>query len=235
MRITTNTKLIDRQSRIARYTTFIGLGVLLVSLISSFINISNIVVSYVSLFVGLIFAYVGSALANKWIKEPRADKALEKALKGFDSKYHLYNFVLPAAHVLLAPSGLLTFLVKPLDGLIICHGGKWQRPWRMSRLIGGMGQEPLGNPSLDLQKQIEAMRNLLTENLSRAALVPIEGYVVFTDPKAELQVEDSDVDVVRTEDLKEVIRKSKRGPAIAPQVLEELERILDTKSNAKTA
>lgn len=235
MRISTNTKLIDRQSKIARYATFIGLGVLLVSLISSFINATNIVVSYISLFIGLIFAYIGSTLANKWIKEPRADKALEKALKGFDNKHHLYNFLLPAAHVLLAPTGLLVFLVKPLDGLIICHDDKWRRPWRMSRLLGGMGQEPLGNPSTDLQKQIDTMRALLTEKTSRSTLVPIDGYVVFTDPKADLKVENSSVGVVRPQELKDVIRKSKRGPALAPQVLDEVEKILDAQPNAKTA
>src|SRR5574337_631385 len=146
MRLTTNTKLIERQSRIARYATFGGLGVLLISLISSFVSIENILFSYISLFVGLMLAYTGSTLANKWIREPRADNALTKALKGFDNKHHLYNYLLPASHVLTTPNNLVVFRVKPHDGSIRFEDGKWKRPRKFSRIFGGMGQEQLGDP-----------------------------------------------------------------------------------------
>lgn len=229
---TTNTKLIERQSKIARYATFAGLGVLAISLISSFVNASNIVFSYISLFVGLILAYIGSTLANKWIREPRADKALNKALKGFDNKYHLYNYVLPASHTLLTPSGLIVFHVKPLDGEIICRDDHWKRPWRWSRLLGGMGQEPLANPSADVKKEIAAMRTLLGDKFDK---VPVDGYVIFTDPRVELEVENASVPVVRTNDLKETLRKAKRGAPLPPQQFDELEKLLDDQANAKTA
>ena len=232
IRITTNKKLIQRQSKIARYATFAGLGVLLVSLISSFTNISNIVFSYISLFIGLVFAYIGSTLANKWIREPRADKALEKGLKGFDNKHHLYNYLLPASHVLLAPSGLLIFLVKPLDGEIICRDDKWKRSWRWSRLFGGMGQEPLGNPSADVAKEIQAMRALIGESFNQ---VPMDGYAVFTDPKVTLNIENAAVPAVRVGDLKETLRKAKRGPTLPSPLYERLEQVLDEQANAKTA
>jgi len=231
MRITTNTKLIERQSKIARYATFAGLGVLAISLISSFVNASNIAFSYISLFVGLVFAYIGSTLANKWIKEPRADKALEKALKGFDNKHHLYHYLLPAPHVLLAPTGLLIFHVKPLDGEIICRDDKWKRPWRASRLLGGMGQEPLANPSADVNKEIAAMRALLGEKFDK---VPMDGYVIFSDPRVQLDIENASVPVLRADDLKETLRKAKRGAALPQPQFDELEKVLDDQANAKT-
>ncbi len=231
IRVSTNLKLIERQSKIARYATFAGLGVLLVSLISSFVNVSNIVFSYISLFIGLIFAYIGSTLANKWIRAPRADNALAKALKGFDNKHHLYNYLLPASHVLLAPTGLLIFFVKPLDGEITCRDDKWKRPWRWTRLFGGLAQEPLGNPSADLRRDIESMRGLLGEKFAQ---VPVEGYIVFSDPKVELDIHNASVPVVRTDDLKETLRKAKRGSALQPQLLNELEKVLDDQANVQT-
>ena len=86
MRLTTNAKLIERQSKLARYATFGGLAILLGSLITSFMsNTFPIAVAYGLLFVGFLLAYIGAVLANKYIKEPRADQALEKALKGFDN------------------------------------------------------------------------------------------------------------------------------------------------------
>ncbi|MGE5263327.1 MAG: nuclease-related domain-containing protein, partial [Acidobacteriota bacterium] len=118
MRLITNDKLIERQAKIARYATFGGLAVLLGSLVTSFSGNFPIVVAYGLLFVGFGLAYVGAMLANKWIKEPRADNALAKALKGLDNKNQLYNYLLPANHVLLTPTGLLVFKVKSNDGKI---------------------------------------------------------------------------------------------------------------------
>jgi hypothetical protein len=233
MRITTNTKLIERQSKIARYSTFAGLGILLISLISSFLSIENILFSYISLFVGLILAYLGSLLANKWIREPRADKALEKALKGFDNKHHLYNYLLPAAHVLATPTGVVVFRVKSIDGEITCRDDKWKRARHFSQLLGGMGQEPLGNPTQELNVEIASIRKLLAEKSENAAQVPISGYVVFTAPKLELDIENASVPVVRTEQLKDTLRKGKQALALPQQLLSHVEKVLDEQANAK--
>ncbi len=235
MRLTTNNKLIERQSRIARYATFGGLGVLLVSLISSFVSIENILFSYISLFVGLMLAYMGSTLANKWIREPRADNALAKALKGFDNKHHLYNYLLPASHVLVTPNNLLVFRVKSHDGDISLHNGNWKRARKFSRIFGGMGQEPLGNPIAELETEIEKMRALLTPKFASGTVIPIDGYVVFTDPNVHLMIENTSVPVVRADELKETLRKAKRGPAPKPGLLDDIERVLDEAASGKTA
>ncbi len=236
MRLTTNNKLIERQSRIARYTTFGGLGVLLISLISSWVSIeNNLVFSYISLFVGLTLAYIGSTLANKWIREPRADNALAKALKGFDNKHHLYSYLLPASHVLTTPNGLLVFRVKPHEGDISFHDGKWKRARKLGRLFGGMGQEPLGDPVAELKADMERMRAFLASKLTNATAVPIDGYVVFSDPNARLTIENAAAPVVRADDLKETLRKGKRGPALPPKLYDEVERTFSEATDGKTA
>ncbi len=232
MRLTTNEKLIERQSKFARYATFGGLAVLLGSLVVSFTN--NYLLSYVSLFVGFILAYIGSILANKWVKEPRADHVLEKSLKGFDNKHHLYNYLTPVSHFLVAPNGILVFKVKPHDGTVSCQNGRWQRPWRWSRLIGGMGQEPLGDPVAELNSEIAAMRKFLADKMENAAMVPIDGYVVFTDPRVQLSVDDPTLPVVKAEDLKDTLRKSKRGAVLPPKFQDDLAHALGEESNGKT-
>jgi hypothetical protein len=234
MRVTTNDKLIERQAKVARYATFGGLAVLLGSLVTSFTGNFPITVAYILLFVGFGLAYVGAVLANKWIKEPRADRALEKALKGFDNKNHLYNYLLPAPHVLLTPTGILLFKVKPNDGMISCRGDQWRSAWRWSRLFGGMGQEPLGNPTADLRADITKMKSFLADKFDGAGTVPIDGYVVFTDPRAQLAIEEPAVPVVRLEDLKDTLRKSRRGAVLPPKLLNDLARTLDEEANAKT-
>lgn len=233
MRLSSNDKLIARQSKIARYATFGGLAVLLGSLVISFNN-QNIVLAYAALAIGFFLAMVGSTLANKWIKEPRADKALEKALKGFDHKHHLFNYLLPAEHVLITPTGLLVLKVKRQDGTISYQNGKWTQPWRISRLIGGMGAEPLGNPINEMNADIAAMRKFIADKIENAALIPIDGYVVFTNPRAQLSIDDASLPVVKSDDFKETLRKSKRGAMLSPHVLERLERALKPDADAKT-
>lgn len=234
MHLNTNEKLIGRQTKIARYATFGGLAILLGSLITSFNNTFPIGVAYALLFAGFLLAYIGAILANKYIKEPRADHALEKALKGFDNKNHLYNFLLPAAHVLLSPTGLLVFKVKSQEGPITCVGEKWRRPFQISRLLGGMGQEGLGNPAAELRDDIAKMKTWLTDKIDNAAVVPIDGYVVFSDPRAQLSLEEPTVPVVRVEDLKDTLRKAKRSAVLAPELYENLARVLDEAADGKT-
>jgi hypothetical protein len=235
MRVNTNDKLIERQAKIARYATFGGLAILLASLVTSFTGNFPIIVAYALLFFGFSLAYVGAMLANKWIKEPRADHALAKALKGFDNKYHLYNYLFPASHVLLTPSGLLIFRVKSNDGKITCLNDRWSAPFRWSRLFGGMGQDPLGNPSSDLRDDLAKMKKLLAEKVDEAAMVPIDGYVVFSDPRAELYIDNCSVPIVRVEDLKDTLRKSKRGPVLQQKLLDDLDRTLNEQADAKAA
>ncbi len=236
MRVTTNEKMIDRQAKYARYATFAGLAILLGSLATSLLSTSfPIIVSYIMLFIGFILAYVGAILANRWVKEPRADHALARALKGFDNKNHLYNFLLPASHVLLTPSGILVFKVKSIDGIINCQNDKWRRNWQWTRLFGGMGQEPLGNPPTELREDIDKIKKFITDKVEGAGVIPIDGYVVFTDPRAQVTVEDCSTPVVRVDDLKDALRKAKKGPNLAPKLLGQLSQAFDEEANAKTA
>jgi len=232
MRLTTNEKLVARQSKIARYTTYGGLAVLLGAVVVNFF-LADLLLSYASLFVGFILAYIGAMLANKWIKEPRADHALEKGLKGFDNKHHLFNYLSPLSHFLITPTGVLVFKVKLLDGTITCVNGKWNRPWKWSRLFGGMGQEALGDPIAELNTEIAAMKKFLADKIDNAPLVPVDGYVVFTDPRVDLSMDDPALPVVKAEDLKETLRKNKRGAVLLVKTQEQLEQALSAGTNGQ--
>ncbi len=233
MRLTTNDKLVQQRSTWARYLTFAGMGLLLGSLVLSFMT-DYIGLAYAALFVGFVIALIGSNLANKWVKPPRADQVLEKSLKGFDNKHHLFNYLLPAEHVLVTPSGALVLKTKYHDGEIICKNGKWNRPWKWTRLFGAMAQEPLGNPIAEMQFEIGQVQRLLSDKIENGATIPVEGYVVFTDPRARLTIDDPGLPVVMADDLKDTLRKSKRAQPLSAPVLENVEKILTEYANAKT-
>ena len=79
------------------------------------------------------------------------------------------------------------------------------------------------------------MRTSLADQVDNAAMIPINGYVVFSDPRVTLSLDDTNLPVVRAEDLKDKLRKSKRGAALSPATHEQLEKVLNDTANAKTA
>ena len=235
MRLTRNDKLISSRSKISRYTTFAGLATLFGSLVISFNNTSLIALAYGLLALGFVLAYIGATFANKYIREPRADNALDKALKGFDNKNHLYSWILPVEQAMLTPTGIIVFRVKPQDGKVTCKNDKWSRPLGIGSLFGGMGQEPLANPATDLRNDIDAMKKWLADKIENAALVPVDGYAIFSDPKVNLTIEDSSVPALRADDLKDTLRKSKRGAVLPPALYDSIQKAMDAEANGKTA
>ena len=75
---------------------------------------------------------------------------------------------------------------------------------------------------------------LLTDKIENAATVPVEGYVVFTDPRARLTIDDPSLPVVMANDLKDTLRKSKREQPLPLTVVEKLDSVLTEYANAKT-
>lgn len=233
MRLTTNEQLIQQRSKWARSLTLAGMVLLFGSVVISLMT-DQVALAYAALFAGFIVAMTGSYIANKWVKLPRADQVLEKSLKGFDNKYHLYNYLLPAEHVLVTPSGVLVFKTKYHDDQITCRDGNWHRPWKWTRLFGSMAQEPLGDPIAEMNDEIGKMRQLLQDKIENATTIPIEGYVVFTDPRARLSIDDPSLPVVTADNLKETLRKHKRVQSLPPAVVEKIDAVLNEYANAKT-
>jgi hypothetical protein len=143
---------------------------------------------------------------NRWVREPRADQALAKGLKGFDNRYRLYNYELPAPHVLLSPLGLHVLTAMGQDGQIRLEGDKFHRAFSPGRLLRFMGEEGLGKPFVEADSQVAALREFLQEN-DMGDGVDIQNTLVFFNPKAQLSVSDPPRPVVVPKGLKKVIRR----------------------------
>ncbi len=216
MKVIINEKLVKRQAAIGKWASLLGMGALLVGLVVSYRRPTLLTISFGCLISGFVLASIGTYNMNRWVKEPRADQILTKALKGFDNKHLLYHYTLPAAHVLLAPSGLFVFTVKDHHGEIRCEGEKWHHKFSWGRLLLFFGQEGLGNPTREVRGEMERLRRFLDEKLPEAD-VPIEGLIVFTNPRAKLELIDPAVPVVSSKKLKAFLRQLKRKRIPAEQ------------------
>src|SRR5919202_2411009 len=157
--VSTNEKFIETRTRIGRYASLLGLGIIAAGFIASLQN--EVLPAYVALIIGFILSNVGAYYLNRW--GLRAHERLSAALKGLEKRYRLYHFLLPVPHVLLGPSGVTVFLVKNQDGKIEGDEKGWRQGSSILRLFRALSTEPLGNPARDLDAQKEKMRAFVAE------------------------------------------------------------------------
>jgi len=211
MKIIVNDQLIARRARLGRILTFAGLGLLLVGLIISMTMAPAgfILVSLGCLLGGIIASSIGVLNMNRWIREPRADQVLARGLKGFDDRYRLYNYTLPAPHVLLTPTGVYVLTAMLQDGVIRYEDGKWHRNFSLGRVIRFLGEEGLGRPFALGDNEVQAMQRFLEQH-EVADGVEIENVLVFVHPKAQVDAHDPPRPVLMPKDLKRAIRSDQK-------------------------
>ena len=208
MQIIVNETRIARGARIGKIATLGGLGFLVVGLIVSLtLQTTGLIwISFGCLLLGILVSSVGTMNMNRWVKEPRADQALVQGLKGFDDRYRLYSYFLPAPHVLLGPSGLYVLTAMGQDGVIHYDGTKFRRNFSAARLLRFMADEGLGKPFAEGDAQVRALQKLLDEQ-NAGEDVDIQNVLVFYSPRAELSISDPPRLVVTQKALKKALRK----------------------------
>jgi hypothetical protein len=207
-----NDRQIVRGQRVGKIATLIGLGFLVAGLIVSlFLRAPSLIwLSFLFLLLGLIVSSVGTMNMNRWVREPRADQALAQGLKGFDDRYVLYSYYLPAPHVLLSPAGLYVLTAMGQDGVIRYDGEKFRRDFSAGRLLRFMAEEGMGKPGAEAESQVQALRKALDEQGAGEG-VDIQNVLVFYNPRAELVLSDTSQPVVNAKGLKKALRKQQRA------------------------
>jgi hypothetical protein len=230
MQVSTNEKLIARRRRIGTYASFGGLGVLIVGMISSF-RVQYIWYSLIFLVAGFLLAQFGNYNLRRWGRSPRPDQVIEAALKGFDDRYHLYSWTLPAASVLLSPQGVYSFVTRDQTGEIAVNGSQWRSKFNLGRALLAFAQEGLGNPTTEalegagrLEKWINAELPDLTGTIQPA--------IVFINERAKLQVIDPTVPVMDAASLKKWLRGAGKGANLKSADYKALETLFTARSES---
>jgi hypothetical protein len=209
MQIITNERKVARGARVGKIGTLVGLGFLTAGLILSLAlkeNLTMIWLSFLCLLVGLVASSIGTMNMNRWLKQPRADVALAQGLKGFDDKHRLYNYWLPAPHILLRPTGLVVLTALGQDGAIRLDGLKFQRKFSPVRLVRFMAEEGMGRPFAEGDNQVAGLRQFMEKN-GLVEDVEIQNVLVFYSPRAELAITDPPRPVVTTKGLKKALAR----------------------------
>ncbi len=225
MRVTTNPKLIRRRGRLGMIASLTGIIVLAAGMFAS-LRQQYMWMSLVALILGFALAQVGSYNLRRWSRSPRPDQVLEAGLKGFDDRYHLYSWTLPAPFVLLGPQGIYSVNTKDHTGKISVTGSRWSTKATLARLLLLFGQEGLGNPSAEAQAQAAKLSDWIKAKLPNVSAA-VQPLVVFIDERADLQINEPTVPVLDAKAMKKWLRGGGKGDALKPADLKALEALFD--------
>lgn len=218
---------IARGQRIGKVATLAGLGFLIGGLVVSLVfkESSLFWLSFVCLIVGILISSVGTMNMNRWVREPRADQALTQALKGYDDRYRLYSYLLPARHVLLCPVGLYVLTAMGQDGVVRFKDGRFHRDFSLGRVLRFMADEGMGRPLSLADAEVRALQEFLEEHDAGEG-VEIQSILVFYNPRAELSLSDPPRPVTDPKGLKRAIRKQ-QGPKLSGSTYRRLRELFE--------
>ena len=213
MRVLNNTGAIAKRAKIAQITNLAGILILGAGLVISLTKPEWSLYTLVLLVVGVISSQYGIATAYRYARRPRPDQQLADALKGLDDRYRLYNYVLPAHHVLLTPRQLHVVILRGIGGQIICEGRRWQHARRFSlrRILRIFSPEGLGNPVREAEWDRDALQEWVRRNVNGIE-VEVDPLVVFLNPQVEIEERNPAVRPIRAKQLKEALRRGGGTP-----------------------
>ena len=211
MHVIVNQKLARDRVRLASGFHFVALGVFAIGLWISWTQPEQILGSYTAIVVGLLLYNFGQIFLRRWGPRFRQDRLLADALKGLDNRYVLLAFTsskLPD-YILAGPGGLQVIVPRIHAGAITCRGDRWRREQGrgLGRFLTFLGGVPLGDPSQDVARGIQVVRERLQARGSPAGSEPpISGLVVFTNPEAKLRIDGCTHPVTKLRQLRNHIR-----------------------------
>lgn len=216
MKIVSDPKKIQRYYKIGMYTSLGSLVFLFAAVgltIAGQGRADLTTYSFVAMILGLILSQVGVFFANRWGKSPRIDERISQGLKGLDDRYVLYHYTTPVPHLLTGPSGVWVLVPQYQSGTITFEKNHYKQ--RGVGFFGRVvGQEGIGRPEMEAQGYQQDIEKLLKKTLPEESLPPVQSVIIFTSPKANVQVQDSPIPTMHVEKLKDFVRrKAKEQPA----------------------
>ncbi|KAF0112513.1 MAG: hypothetical protein FD147_109 [Chloroflexi bacterium] len=230
MKIYSNEKLIKRNNRAGNITSLLSIAILGVGMFFSFKDKDGtyLPLTFTALIVGFLLFQVGNYFTNRWGKSPRPDEKLSLALKGLDEKFTLYHYQTSVSHLLVGPAGIFCLLPYNQPGMITYDAIKDR--WKQSGgnfFLKTFGGDSMGRPNLDSKYAlIDILKYFEKKGVDLGAYTP-EPIIVFTNDKAYVFTEESPVNAVTAEKLKEFIRKRTKTNVVSAQLIKVIQESIN--------
>jgi hypothetical protein len=214
MKVFINRQKINRRAQLSNLASVGGLVLLLASVVLPLFLPAWANAAYVLMIAGMGVAMIGIYFANRWVKKPRPEESLTKALKSFDDQYRLYHF--PSLQTI------------NLAGKFSYQGGRWKEAMNIGRALRYIVEEHLGDPIASARQDEREFKGRFLNEFGSDVAIPIKPIVVFTHPLANLDIEDAPIQVCKVDKLKKQVTIN--APRLAPELYKKLSSFLESKT-----
>jgi hypothetical protein len=219
-----DTPRINRYAVLANIASIGGMLLLLASVAVPMFLPSIATVSIVFMLVGMVIAMLGIYYANRWVRKPRPEEQIEKALKGLGEGYVLCHYPrMPIDHILLTPFGIVVIEAISYAGHFTYRDGKWKEAMTMGRAMRYIVEEHLGNPTEMAASEAELLRDKIFH--AGMPVIPIKALVLFSHPGAQLDVNNPPVPVCKVEKLRKQVEMS--GTKLSAEAFGQIHQYLE--------
>jgi hypothetical protein len=222
MKICIDRQKLNARAQAANIASIGGLVLLLVSVAVPLFLPKWSGVSTILMIVGAVGAMFGIYLANRWVRKPRPEDSLDKALKSLDDHYRVYHYPtsLPCEHILLTPTGLLAMEVVNLSGYFSYRNGRWKEAMTVGRALRYIVEERVSDPVTLSTAMVQEIIDRIEREFAGAVTTPVKALTVFTHPAGELEVDGGSIPACKIEKLRKQVNI--QGDRLAPEVYEKL-------------
>jgi hypothetical protein len=226
MKIYIDREKVNKRAQLANLASVGGLVILLISVLVPLFIPGTSTISAVLSILGAGVAMVGIYLANRWVRKPRPEESLDRALKAFDEHFHIYHYSsLPCDHLLLTPTGVVALNVVNLAGNFTYRNGHWKEAMTVGRALRYIVEERVDDPVITAQAGTGELEACFEKEFGKDFSVPIKVLTVFTHPAALLDIEGSSVPACKIEKLRK--QATINGQKLAPEIYEKLSAYLE--------
>ncbi len=225
MKISNNTKLINRNKKISQAVLYASLALLVLGLLWSLTSpsVTQTQFSYLVLIPAYILVQVSIYLANRWSRSPRPDEIVAQSLKGLPDQYTLYNYNAGVHHLLVGPAGI--WIIKPYyhSGEITYDEkkGRFRQkggPFIISKLFA---QESLPDLLHDSKLAMKQFNDYENKNNLHIEIQP-DIVNIFTSEKADVNARNAPEATIPVDKLKDFIRKQAKRKSINDQEITDI-------------
>lgn len=226
MKVFINRQKVGTRAKWSNIASVGGLILLLASVMLPLFLPSLTGYAYVLMIVGMGSSMIGIYFANRWVRKPRPEESLAKALKSFDDHYRLYHYPsLPCDHLLLTPNGVVILEVFNLSGSFSYKQGRWKEAMTIGRALRYIVEEHIGDPVLMAKQISQELDRRFRGEFGSEVTIPIKSVVIFTHPAVELDVDESPVPICKIDKLKK--QAAFNAPRLTTEQYEKTARFLE--------
>jgi hypothetical protein len=230
MKISSNDRLIKRNSRIGNITSLASIGILGVGMYFSFKDTGGkyLTLTFSCLIIGFLAFQIGNYYMNRFGKPPRPDQKISAALKGLDDKFTLYHYMTSVSHLLIGPNGIFCLLPYNQPGSISFNSTK--NRWKQTGgniFLKAFGGDSLGRPEQDSNFAVMDISKYFKKKGIDLGSVTPEPVLVFTNEKATVNSEGYSGSATTAEKLKDIVRKKPKGTGVSPELLVAIQKAIE--------